>query len=98
MSTSSQSAALNAHAPTDLRQDPATFGHGLLSTLAAMFARVRASLEDRRVRQHLATLPDSLLRDIGIAEDEIHRIRACERFTPRAWAERMGTVRRPWDL
>jgi hypothetical protein len=30
------------------------------------------------------------LRDIGVAEDEIHRIRVCERFTPRAWAERMG--------
>lgn len=96
MSTSSHSAALNAHAPVNAHREAA--GFGLRQKLSTMLKRIRAAAEGRRVRNHLATLPDSMLRDIGIAEDEIHRIRACERFTPRSWAERLGTRRQPWDL
>ena len=53
----------------------------------ALRALSRAAAE-RRLRNKLADMDDALLRDIGIAEDEIYRIRARERFTPRAWRER----------
>lgn len=96
MSTSSHSTALNAHTSVNADREPV--GLRLRQLLSTTLKRIRAAAEEYRVRQHLATLPDSMLRDIGIAEDEIHRIRACERFTPRAWAERMGTHRQPWDL
>jgi hypothetical protein len=46
------------------------------------------------MRDRLAELPDSLLRDIGIAEHEIPRIRARDRFTPNAWVDRSGANRR----
>lgn len=88
MGTPSRSEPLIAHAPTHFHTE--SFGRALLRRAMAAMSRLQASAEERRVRQHLATLPDNLLRDIGIAEDEIHRIRAGERFTPRAWAERLG--------
>lgn len=50
----------------------------------------RAAAEERRMRRALAELDDTMLRDIGIAPDEIARVRAEERFTPRAWADRVG--------
>ena len=38
-----------------------------------------------------------MLRDIGIADDELHLIRARDRFTPRAWAGRgLGSSR--WEV
>ena len=52
------------------------------------------SAAERRLRDRLADMDDALLRDIGIAEDEIYRIRARERFTPRAWSERADSERR----
>ncbi len=88
MSTPSRSVPLAVHAPAQSHAE--NFGQALLRRAAAIIDRLRKAAEERQVRQHLATLPDHLLRDIGIAEDEIHRIRACERFTPRAWAERLG--------
>jgi len=56
---------------------------------SALRALSRAAAE-RRLRNKLADMDEALLRDIGIAEDEIYRIRARERFTPRAWRERVG--------
>jgi uncharacterized protein YjiS (DUF1127 family) len=55
---------------------------------------ISRSAADRRLRDKLAEMDDALLRDIGIAEDEIYRIRARERFTPRAWSERAESERR----
>jgi uncharacterized protein YjiS (DUF1127 family) len=48
------------------------------------------AIAERRLRNKLADMDEALLRDIGIAEDEIYRVRERERerFTPRAWAER----------
>lgn len=90
MSTPSQTTTLFAHdTAADGRSESSLFG-SWLRRLSAAVGRMRAAAEERRVRQHLATIPDALLRDIGIADDEIHRIRACERFTPRAWADRLG--------
>lgn len=48
----------------------------------------RKAAADRRLRDQLAGMDDALLRDIGIAEDEITRIRSFDRFTPRAWSGR----------
>lgn len=96
MSTTTHSTTLGHHVGADRSVD--TVGQVLWQRIKSALARIKAAIEDRQVRAQLAALPDSLLRDIGIAEDEIHRIRACERFTPRAWAERMGHTRRHFDV
>lgn len=90
MSTPSQTTALFAHETAADGRSESSLSGSWLRRLSAALNRMRAAAEERRVRQHLATIPDALLRDIGIADDEIHRIRACERFTPRAWADRLG--------
>lgn len=50
-----------------------------------LFASLKAYAVDRRMRAELAELDVAVLKDIGIAEDEISRVRAYEVFTPRAW-------------
>jgi uncharacterized protein YjiS (DUF1127 family) len=57
------------------------------------FAAIRRRAADRRLRDDLAEMDEALLRDIGIAEDEVHRVRARERFTPRAWVGDAGRRR-----
>lgn len=47
---------------------------------------MRQARADYDLRAELASLDDAVLRDIGIAEDEISRVIAREDFTPRAWA------------
>jgi uncharacterized protein YjiS (DUF1127 family) len=49
---------------------------------------LRRNASDRRLRDQLAEMDDAMLRDIGIADDEIHMIRARDSFTPRAWNAR----------
>jgi uncharacterized protein YjiS (DUF1127 family) len=49
---------------------------------------LRRNASDRRLRDQLAEMDDAMLRDIGIADDEIHMIRARDSFTPRAWTGR----------
>jgi uncharacterized protein YjiS (DUF1127 family) len=51
----------------------------------ALVAGARKGAAQRRLRKELADMDDSLLRDIGVAEDEVHLIRAGHVFTPRAW-------------
>jgi len=92
MSTTSNT-ALAARTQGAGRQDTPTFTDTLLQGFAKIVQRIRAASADRRMRDRLAELPDPLLRDIGIAEHEIPRIRARDRFTPRAWADRAGTIR-----
>ncbi len=53
---------------------------------SGLIANIRRASANRSMRRELASMDDVLLRDIGIGEDEIHRIRAMERFTPRSWA------------
>ena len=50
-----------------------------------LYLRVQRANEARRAGAALANMDAALLRDIGIAEDEIARIRARESFTPRAF-------------
>jgi uncharacterized protein YjiS (DUF1127 family) len=62
--------------------------HELSSSLrraVGFFGALRRKLSERALRRHLADLDDALLKDIGVADDEIVRVRRLERFTPRAW-------------
>lgn len=71
-----------------------TLGQRLMEKISSALARFRAYWADRRMRDALADLSDAQLLDIGIAEDEISRIRAFEVFTPRSWADPRGKSRR----
>ena len=55
---------------------------GWASTVVARF-RTRAA--DRALRRQLADMDPAMLRDIGITDDEIARVRAMDRFTAAAW-------------
>lgn len=48
----------------------------------------RKAIARQQQIEELARMDAALLLDIGIAEDEIWRVRAREDFMPRAWAER----------
>jgi uncharacterized protein YjiS (DUF1127 family) len=52
---------------------------------ASFFGLLRRKASERALRRHLADLDDVLLKDIGVADDEIVRVRRMECFTPRAW-------------
>ena len=54
--------------------------------LANLVTSARRSASNRRLRDQLADMDDAMLKDIGIADDELHMIRARRQFTPRAWA------------
>lgn len=60
-------------------------GRGLFAPLKRAINAVRAASAGRTMRAELAQLDDNILRDIGIADDEIARVRAQVPFTPRAW-------------
>jgi uncharacterized protein YjiS (DUF1127 family) len=72
--------------------------HSLWQRLCRPFAIPLAALKraaaDRRLRDELARMDDALLRDIGMTDDEIVRIRARERFTPAAWSDDIGGLPR----
>lgn len=60
----------------------------MVARFAGLFDGLRREASDRRLRDQLAEMDDAMLRDIGVADDELHKIRARDRFTPRAWASR----------
>ena len=60
---------------------------GLRDKLRQFRDRLREERSDRLLREELADLDAHLLRDIGVADDEICRIRARDRFTPRGWRD-----------
>lgn len=64
----------------------------------AIVARLRHEAQDRRLRDQLADMDDAMLRDIGIADDELHMIRARDRFTPRAWAASRSASAAGWEF
>ena len=51
----------------------------------AYVASLKVAAGKRALRRELAGMDETLLRDIGIAEDEIWRIRHNNSFVPRAW-------------
>lgn len=58
---------------------------GAFRWLQDAVANIRKGFEERAMIRELSSLDDALLRDIGIADDEIYRVRRQEAFTPRAW-------------
>lgn len=58
---------------------------GIGSWLKGRIAAFEARRSDRALRRQLADMDDALLRDIGISEDEIWRVRAGHPFVPRNW-------------
>lgn len=60
-------------------------GHGI--------ERMKRDAARRRLLHQLAGMRDHLLLDIGIAEDEIYRVRGRHDFIPRAWADRISPAR-----
>lgn len=69
----------------------------VLARIAGLFETFRRDAADRRLREQLADMDDAMLRDIGIADDELHMIRARDRFTPRAWGAR-GSAKSRWEF
>jgi uncharacterized protein YjiS (DUF1127 family) len=63
-------------------------------SLQGLIQNARKASAERHLRVELANMDDSLLRDIGVADDEIYLIRAGQVFTPRAWANRPATHNR----
>lgn len=59
--------------------------HSAWGAIRSWLEGVRQSYAERSMRAELAELDETILRDIGIATDEIGRVRAREDFTPRAW-------------
>jgi uncharacterized protein YjiS (DUF1127 family) len=85
------------HAATEAHVEKRSFVRAAIDTVTGGFAGLRREASDRRLRDQLAEMDDAMLRDIGIADDEIHMIRARDRFTPRAWNSR-GVGRGRWDV
>lgn len=85
------------HAATADHADKPASSRGLAERFAGFVAAIRRDAADRRLRDQLADMDDAMLRDIGIAADELHKIRARDSFTPRAWAGR-GTTKSHWDF
>ena len=79
-------ADLNHAATTDAASTTPSTTSSVVSFLSALLATARKASTDRSLRKELASMDDALLRDIGVAEDEIYLIRAGRAFTPRAWA------------
>jgi uncharacterized protein YjiS (DUF1127 family) len=83
------SASTSRHAASSAAAvEPA--GPSLLSRMLAAWRQARAA---DRLRADLAGMNDALLRDIGIADDEIFLVRQEARFTPRAWTARKPVTR-----
>ena len=64
-----------------------TPGTGIIGAMTRLAAAVRSAAEARRLRTELGSLDASVLRDIGVHEDEIARVHACEDFVPRSWRD-----------
>lgn len=62
-----------------------TPGSGLWGRYRQLRDWLKEEQTERRLRAELADLDPHILRDIGIADDEIGRVRARDRFTPRNW-------------
>ena len=60
-------------------------GWSLKGAITGLVAGFKKSAADRSLRRQLMGLDDAILRDIGIGEDEIWRVRSGDAFTPRSW-------------
>ena len=68
------------------RADDATVANTAAPTwFTSVLQKVCSHFADRSLRRQLADMDDALLRDIGISEEEICRVRHMERITPISW-------------
>ena len=58
---------------------------GLLDAVSGVLGALRKAASDRALHRQLADMDDALLRDIGLGDDEIYRVRQGSRLTPRNW-------------
>lgn len=59
---------------------------GVVGAVTGLFAGFRKAAADRALHRQLAEMDDSLLRDIGLGDDEIYRLRQGASVTQRPWA------------
>ena len=76
------------HAINEIQAEKRSFVRATTDRIFDAVTTMRRRASDRRLRDQLAEMDDAMLRDIGIADDEIHMIRARGSFTPRAWTSR----------
>ncbi len=88
MNTTTNPVVITGHS-----HDTPTLVQRAVEWISALRNDLRAYRADRRMRDTLAELSDAQLLDIGIADDEIARIRSFDRFTPRSWADSKGKTR-----
>lgn len=69
---------------TSVRPDD-SHSWSLKTYFAGVIGGLKKSAADRSLRRQLMGLDDAILRDIGISDDEIWRVRCGNSFTPRAW-------------
>lgn len=62
-----------------------TLSTSVRATVGRFLGGLRHYVEERRMRSDLADLDPMILKDMGVGEDEIDRVRVCDEFTPRAW-------------
>jgi uncharacterized protein YjiS (DUF1127 family) len=60
---------------------------GSIGLLRRALDGIAKALEDRRTMRELSELDDAILRDIGVPESDIRRIRAYTHVRPCIWAE-----------
>lgn len=79
---------------TDLVGRASASSGGLRALLARAFQSWRRAAKRRQLRDELSGMSDSMLLDIGVADDEIYRVRRGDNFIPRAWTRASGAGHR----
>lgn len=59
---------------------------GLVAAVSNLVASLRKAASDRALARQLADMDDALLRDIGLSDDEIYRVRRGKSVSPDRWA------------
>jgi uncharacterized protein YjiS (DUF1127 family) len=91
------SALVTADFPTAAAAKKPSLIRIAVDALATMVSNAQRASADRNLRAELAAMDDAMLRDIGVAEDELYLIRARQNFTPRAWTSK-AVAARGWPV
>jgi uncharacterized protein YjiS (DUF1127 family) len=65
--------------------DAAPARNGFAQAITGLVAGIRKAAADRALYRQLTDMDDALLRDIGLGNDEIYRIRQGQHVLPRQW-------------
>jgi uncharacterized protein YjiS (DUF1127 family) len=57
----------------------------VVNVMKSIVARARKANANRALHRQFADMDDAVLRDIGLGDDEIYRVRAGRPVVPRAW-------------